>query len=248
MHHPHRQRGLHLIPRIVRTAIGSPILTLTLCTVVAYLALSAGRSGKRPVLYKGSQYWKEGVTLDVKTLYETPFARFQLHTVRMGESVIDDWMWFDESDNINVLVQEEKGNFVVLKQTKYAIDGETLAIVGGFIEEGETPLEAAQRELKEELGMEAKHWKDMGSYRAAANRGGGMTHIFWAQKATYLSGAEQTAVRGQADLERQDLVRHSEKELVELLLQGKFGEIKWTATVALALLNSQQENLRFNED
>jgi hypothetical protein len=93
--------------------------------------------------------------------------------------------------------------------------------------------------------MEAGNWQDMGSYRAAANRGGGMTHTFWAQKAKPITQEATKQIRGQADLERQDLVRYTEKELVDLLLSGKFGEIKWTATVALALLNSQYGNFKF---
>jgi ADP-ribose pyrophosphatase len=246
MHHPQRQKLMYLLRRPIRSVTGSQIMALAVLMIVAYLASSANNSqSSNKSLYQGSQYWKTGVTLKVKTLYETPFSRFQLHTVKMGNSVIDDWLWFDESDNINVLVQEENGKYVVLKQTKYAINGETLAVVGGLIEKGETPLEAAKRELREELGMEAENWQDMGSYRAAANRGGGMTYTFWAQKAKPISQEETKQIRGQADLERQDLVRYTEKELVDLLLRGKFGEIKWTATVALALLNSQYGNFKF---
>lgn len=119
----------------------------------------------------------------VRTLWETPFARFQIHSVQLeeGHQIIDDWLWFDECDNVNVLVQsgKEEDEFFVLEQTKYAIDGTTYAVLGGMIEverDGNDPLTAAKRELREELDMEAGQWTFLGRFVAAANRGGGDTH------------------------------------------------------------------------
>jgi ADP-ribose pyrophosphatase YjhB (NUDIX family) len=222
--------------------------------------------------FRGAQYWKEGVTQSVQTLWESEFARFQIHSIQLTSgsidsdaddpssssiTTIDDWLWYDESDNVNVLVQEEeeddKGDFIVLQQTKYAIPGVTLAVIGGLIEKDKSPLQAAQRRLQEELGMIATEWISLGSFVAAANRGGGTTHVFWAKKAT------SNSIRGhkrnggndndsnsnnnnhiaQGELERQDVVRLTRAQLVEALLAGKFREIKWTATVALALLQDQ---------
>ena len=200
--------------------------------------------------YRGVQYWKKGVTQGYQTLYETTFARFQIHQVLLedGKTIINDWMWVDESDHINVLVQEEEsaGNtnahFLVLKQTKYAIDGPTYAVVGGMIEPGELPVDAAKREVKEELGMVAEDWLDLGSYRAAANRGGGTTYTFLARKATSSANGttkQRSSMVAEGELERQDLVKLSREELREALLSGMFKEIKWTACVALALLQTE---------
>ena len=86
-------------------------------------------------------------------------------------------MWFDETEAINVLAkqQPEEGSssptYVVFRQTKYALPGETLAILGCIIEPGEEPLAAAKRELLEELGMKASAWVPLGNYRVWVNRG-----------------------------------------------------------------------------
>ena len=254
-----RQRNhnwLHRLPVPIRTLIGSPLTTLALMTLLGYLVVTstpapgseklALRNTHKESLYQGKQYWKEGVTLDTKTLYETSFARFQVHKVKMGEkkSVIDDWLWYDESDNVNVLVSDKDGNFLVLEQTKYAIAGTTLAVVGGLVEKGEDPLHTAIRELQEELGMISSHWVPLNSYTAAANRGGGTTHVFWAQKAEHTIQNKNQVVVGQADLERQDLLKLSREELIESVLSGRFKEIKWTATVALALLKSSKDHCK----
>ena len=214
------------------------------------VATAAGSGGGGTMSYQGNgqQYWKQGVTLSVRTLWETPFARFQIHSVQLDEGsggssrIIDDWLWFDECDNVNILVQSAgKDEFLVLEQTKYAIEGKTYAVIGGLIEaerDQNDSLTAAKRELMEELHMEAGRWTFLGSFVAAANRGGGKTFVYLAQDATPLTNGRPDEPEGiaEGELERQNLLRLSRAELLEALLNGKFQEIKWTATVALALL------------
>ena len=63
-----------------------------------------------------------------------------------------DWMWFDEVDHVNVIVFDQSSNeFVFFKQKKYALESESLAVVGGFHAPGETGFEACRREVKEEV-------------------------------------------------------------------------------------------------
>ena len=230
----------------IRSLTGSPFRTLT---IVALLSFWMMLRNMKPTYqmntsvssFRGPQYWKQGVTLDVKTLYETPFARFQIHRVHVGaNAVVDDWLFFDEADHVNVLVQDADDNkFVVVKQTKYSIQGTSLAVVGGLIESGEEPLAAAKRELREEVGMMATDWISLGSFRVSANRGGGTVHLFWARKAK-IDTIAQKGMQSQADLERQQIIRLSQNELMEAVLDGKFQEIKWTATIALALLREMK--------
>lgn len=205
-----------------------------------FLGIRSGNTSINNHHFQGANFWNPDKTLEVKTLYETPFARSQIHKVKAGKNtIIDDWLWCDEMDHINVLVQEAKtGKFVIFRQTKYAIPGPpTLAVVGGMIEPGETPLESARRELMEELQMESNDWISMGHYRAAVNRGGGYTHTFLAKNAVLVAhNNKNNEVIGQADYERQDIVKCTQDELLQYVLDGKFGEIKWTATVALSLL------------
>jgi len=50
----------------------------------------------------------------------------------------------EERDAVNVIVINQKNEFVVFKQSKYGIEGTTLSPVGGFIDDGETPYLAAK--------------------------------------------------------------------------------------------------------
>lgn len=66
----------------------------------------------------------------------------------------------EERDAVNVAVHTQDGKFLVFSQTKYAIPGATLSPVGGFINDRETPFDAARREVWEELGVGSRQTKE----------------------------------------------------------------------------------------
>jgi len=63
---------------------------------------------------------------------------------------------------VSVLAIDENNEVYLTREFSYAIGEESLEVVSGGIDEGENPLEAAKRELKEELGIEAQDWVDLG--------------------------------------------------------------------------------------
>jgi 8-oxo-dGTP pyrophosphatase MutT (NUDIX family) len=181
--------------------------------------------------------WLLNGTIAVQTVASSQFARCQVHTLRLPTgAIVDNWVFFDERPHVNVLVRlKADRRFVVFRQRKYALGAaESLAPVGGFIEDGESPAAAARRELSEELGLRSTSWRSLGSYTTSANRGGGQIHAFFADDCVALERGGHTP---HGDLERQRTVRLSLSELRAELLGGRFAEVKWTATVALSLLS-----------
>lgn len=63
----------------------------------------------------------------------------------------------------SVLPVDEDGNVLLVKEYKYAVGRETIEVISGGIDKDETPLAAAKRELREEIGAEAEEWTDLGS-------------------------------------------------------------------------------------
>jgi ADP-ribose pyrophosphatase len=57
-----------------------------------------------------------------------------------------------------VVAKDAENNFYLVRQWRYPIDGPTLEFAAGSIEEGETPLNTAKRELLEELGLASNNW------------------------------------------------------------------------------------------
>jgi ADP-ribose pyrophosphatase len=62
----------------------------------------------------------------------------------------------------SVLAMEENGDVWLVLEWKYAIDRPSLEVVSGGIEPGEAPVEAAHRELREELGKTARELVPLG--------------------------------------------------------------------------------------
>ena len=158
------------------------------------------------------------------------FLAVQLHEVELPDGRrIADWPWVITPDYANVLARTKDGRFLIFRQTKYAVDGVTLAPVGGFIEPGEDALHAAQRELREETGFEAQTWHALGCSAVDANRGAGIANIFLALD------AEKTCPPHADDLEQQDLLLLSRAELETALDHGEFKVLPWVAAIALGL-------------
>lgn len=176
-----------------------------------------------------SQEWK---TTEKRTILQNgKFLTVEYHTVELPDGqIIEDWAWLITPDFINVVLIDTEGRFVLFRQTKYAIDGMSLAPVGGYIEPNEEALAAAKREVMEETGYEADEWIDLGSYRVDANRGAGTAYAFLAM------GAKKVTEPNADDLEEQELVLLNRDEVEKALFKGEFKALPWTSLVALSLL------------
>jgi 8-oxo-dGTP pyrophosphatase MutT (NUDIX family) len=152
------------------------------------------------------------------------------HVIQLPDgSMIEDWPWVIIPDAAIVLARTRDQRYLVFRQTKYAVSGVTLAPVGGMIEPGEPPVEAAKRELREEMGYAAGTWVSLGAYAVEPNRGVGAAHLFLALDITRVSRPSPD------DLEEQVLLGLSRQELKEALFAGQFKVVSWAACVALAL-------------
>ena len=175
------------------------------------------------------QPWK---TLSRRTILEhSKFLSVESHTIQLPDgTTIPDWSWVVTPDYVNVLALTDDGFFLCFRQIKYAIEGTSLAPVGGYIEPGEDPLIAAQRELLEETGYSASKWTDLGKYAVDANRGAGTAYFYLAE------GAEQIAGIDSDDLEEQELLLLTRQQVETALIAGEFKIMPWAACVAMAMM------------
>ena len=173
--------------------------------------------------------WK---TLEKKTILDfNKFLRVEQHTIELPNGkIVHDWPWIISPDYALVLPVTNRNTILLFHQTKYAVDGTSLAPIGGYLELGEDGLVAAKRELREEMGCEALQWISLGSYPVNGNHGGGMGHLFLALDA-YNVGEPIID-----DLEEMEQVEFTIEEVEQKLFQGEIKVQGWVALVAMGLI------------
>jgi ADP-ribose pyrophosphatase len=177
------------------------------------------------------QHWK---TLNRTRVLQQGDGRFLVvenHTVELPDGqVIAEWPWVITPDYVNIVAETESGAFLCFRQNKYAVNGLSLAVPGGYLEPGEDPLAAAQRELLEETGYVAAEWIPLGRYVVDGNRGSGHANLFLARRARWVQPVNAD------DLEEQELLLFSRQELEAALWNGEFKVLPWATAAAMALL------------
>lgn len=175
--------------------------------------------------------WKTVARTPVLCSGDGRFLQVEHHTVQLPDGRrIEEWPWVITPDYVNVVAITTAGNFLLFRQPKYAVTGLSLAIVGGYLEAGEDPLAAAQRELLEETGYQASDWKALGQFVVDGNRGCGTAHLFLARNAVAVQAIAAD------DLEEQLLIEFTRDEVAAALHQGEFKVLAWGTAIALALL------------
>jgi ADP-ribose pyrophosphatase len=86
------------------------------------------------------------------------------------------------------IVTYDDAHFWLVRHPREAILQYVLELPAGKLDEGESPLECAQRELAEEIGREAEHWEEIETYYPSSGYTDEAVHLFAA------TGLRQTDV------------------------------------------------------
>lgn len=165
-----------------------------------------------------------------KYLVRAPWATLRVDTCRMPDgTVIPDYYVLEYPDWVNVVALTEDNKVILVRQYRHAAGEEMLEIPGGVIEEGETPAEAARRELLEETGYEFDTIEFLSELYANPATATNKTHCFLARGGRKVS--EQNLDRGEEIII--ELV--SVDELKQLVLDNEFGQALHTSGIFYAL-------------
>ncbi len=87
---------------------------------------------------------------------------------------------FESADWVNVVARTKDGLLVMVEQYRFGIEDLTLEPVGGLVDEGEEPIEAAKRELLEEAGFGGGEWRSLGHVQANPAIQNNLCHLWFA--------------------------------------------------------------------
>lgn len=171
--------------------------------------------------------------LERRTLVDRPpWYRIEEQRVELPDGqVIDGYPRMDLRDYAIVVALTAAGEVLTHRVYKHGVGRETLELVAGLIEDGEDPLHAAQRELREETGYEGSDWSALGSYVVNSNYGCGRMHAFVAR------GARRVTEPNSGDLEELELILRPLAEVMEDLRAGRFELLSAASALALAYIH-----------
>jgi ADP-ribose pyrophosphatase len=92
---------------------------------------------------------------------------------------------------VTVLALDEAGAVYLTEEFHYAVGRVTLEAVSGGIDPGEDAQTTAQRELREELGIAAADWLDLGSVDPFTTNIVSPTQLFLARRLSFLDSAPE---------------------------------------------------------
>ena len=107
--------------------------------------------------------------------------RIRSRSPRTGEA--HDFFGIGAPDWVNVIPLAEDGRVVMVRQFRHGADALTLETPGGMVDPGETPAQAAARELVEETGYRAERVLPLGAVNPNPALFDNRLHVFLARDA-----------------------------------------------------------------
>ncbi len=163
--------------------------------------------------------------LSSRAQYENPWMRVREDRVIRPGGSEGLFGVVDMVGGSSVLAIDHDDSVYLVREYKYAVGRDSLEVVSGAIDADETPLDAARRELREEAGLIAAEWQELGSVDPFTTAIRCTNHLFLA-KALSPTPADPD------DGEEISLVRIPFEAALQMVLAG---EIKHASSCILIL-------------
>jgi ADP-ribose pyrophosphatase len=167
--------------------------------------------------------------LEEKTVYKcAPWIRLDVHKIKLPDGqIVTDFHHLVLPEYVVIYPVTSENKVLLLQAYRHGVGKVTHLLPGGFIDEGETPMDAAKRELLEETGFSGGEWKSMGAYTPHSNYGGGRAHMFKAM------GVEKIQEPNSGDLEEAEIQSFDSETLMKALSDGSITSLSSVAAISI---------------
>lgn len=166
--------------------------------------------------------------VESKRIYEGDIVNFRVDTVRLDDGRETTRELVEHNGGVVIACQPSEDEVALIRQYRYSVDEDLLELPAGRIEPGEDPLHAAQRELTEETGYQAKIWRELVRMYTAPGFCNEMLYMYHA------SDVELVSKNLDYDEETEVLVLKIE-DAWQLVLDGKVRDAKTVSGVGMLL-------------
>jgi ADP-ribose diphosphatase len=104
------------------------------------------------------------VVLSSETIYRGRVVSMRVDRIALPGGSVAVREVVEHPGAVVVVALDKDGGVYLVRQYRHPLGAYLLEFPAGCIEAGEEPLAAAQRELREEVGLEAREWTPLGSF------------------------------------------------------------------------------------
>ncbi len=133
-----------------------------------------------------------------------------------------------------VLALDDQNQVYLVKEYKYAVERDSIELMSGGLDDGEPPLDGAKREMKEELGITATDWTDLGVVDPFTTVINSPNYMFLARN---LKGGKQEL----DDSEQLEILKISFHKVVNMVMQNEITHSASCVCILKAASFLQQE-------
>ena len=119
--------------------------------------------------------------LATRLVHANPWFRVRHDRVVRPDGREGDWYVVECADNAAAVAVDDDGAVVLVGAWVYPVEAFGWTIPSGGVDAAEAPLAAAQRELREETGLEATHWEPLGSFYLSQGLATQVSHLYLAR-------------------------------------------------------------------
>ena len=166
--------------------------------------------------------------LTSREVYKNPWIRVRESKVMRPEGKKGVFGVVSVIPGVTVVAIDKEGYCYLIREYGYGMGGSSLKLVSGGIDHGETPLKAAKREVREEVGLAGGTWRYLGSIHYYPTILHTVEHLY------LVVGTEQIFSQSVEDSRYIRIVRMLFAKAVRMALTGKINGAESMAAILRA--------------